>query len=106
MTLLRKCVRYKISISKRFKKSMKALSASERELVLDVVQLLASAQPLAPSYKDHALKGEYAGFRDCHVKPDLVLIYRVFDDILELYLARCGKPQQTRDIELGNSRIP
>ena len=90
MTLLRKCVRYKISISKRFKKSMKALSASERELVLDVVQLLASAQPLAPSYKDHALKGEYAGFRDCHIKPDLVLIYRVFNDILELYLADVG----------------
>ena len=69
---------------------MNALSASERELVLDVVQLLASTQPLTPSYKDHALKGEYAGFRDCHVKPDLVLIYRVFDDILELYLVDVG----------------
>ena len=69
---------------------MKALSASERELVLDVVQLLASAQPLAPIYNDHALKGEYAGFRDCHVKPDLVLIYRVFDNILELYLVDVG----------------
>ena len=69
---------------------MKALSTSERELVLDVVQLLASSQPLAPSYKDHALKGEYAGFRDCHVKPDLVLIYRVFGDILELYLSDVG----------------
>ena len=69
---------------------MKALSASDRQLVLEAASLLASGKKLAPSYKDHALKGEYAGYRDCHIKPDLVLIYRIFDDILELYLADVG----------------
>ena len=69
---------------------MKALSASDRQLVLEAASLLASAQTLPPSYKDHSLKGEYAGYRDCHVRPDLVLIYRIFDDILELYLADVG----------------
>ncbi|MDK4564251.1 type II toxin-antitoxin system YafQ family toxin [Kingella kingae] len=36
-------------------------------------------------YRDHALKGEFAGFRDCHVKPDLVLIYRDNGELLELH---------------------
>ena len=35
-------------------------------------------------YKDHALTGNYKGFRDCHIKPDLVLIYRVQSDTVDL----------------------
>ena len=50
---------------------------------------LADDLPLARRHRDHDLSGEWAGYRDCHVKPDLVLIYRKPDaDILRL--ARLG----------------
>jgi len=43
---------------------------------MDVVNLLAADTPLPPRNSDHALSGEWADHRDCHLKPDLVLIYR------------------------------
>ena len=39
-------------------------------------------------HRDHALTGNWVGFRECHIKPDLVLIYRVFEN--QLQLARIG----------------
>jgi mRNA interferase YafQ len=54
-------------------------------LLSETVTLLASDQPLPIRFRDHALTGEWQGCRDCHLKPDLVLIYRkVGDDTLEL----------------------
>ncbi len=40
--------------------------------------------PLPAKYKDHPLSGDWQGFRDCHIKNDLLLIYRISGDILEL----------------------
>jgi len=54
-----------------------------------VVMLLVSDQPLPERYRDHALTGNWREFRDCHVKPDLVLIYQKPDDE-RLVLARLG----------------
>jgi mRNA interferase YafQ len=45
--------------------------------------------PLSEQYRDHPLTGEWAGFRDCHVKPDLVLIYEK-PDAATLRLVRLG----------------
>ena len=59
-------------------------------LVRDTVELLASGAELLLKYKDHALKGQYLGFRECHVKPYLLLVYRKNNDILELYLLDVG----------------
>ena len=50
----------------------------------EVLNCLTNDLPIPPKYKDHALTGNYKGFRDCHIKPDLVLIYRINSDILEL----------------------
>ena len=55
-----------------------------RELIL----LLAEGQPLPPRYKDHPLAGDWKHFRDCHIEPDWLLIYRVEGD--DLYLVRTG----------------
>jgi mRNA interferase YafQ len=49
---------------------------------------LCSRGPLAPELNDHPLKGEWKGWRDCHVAPDWVIIYRKTAD--ELILARTG----------------
>ena len=54
-----------------------------------IVAALAADEPLEPRYRDHALTGEWKDHRDCHVKPDLVLIYSKPDDVT-LRLVRLG----------------
>ncbi|MDD6969559.1 MAG: type II toxin-antitoxin system YafQ family toxin [Treponema sp.] len=75
---------YKIATTKRFDKEYAKLSPSDREIVKKVINRLAKDEVLEPKYKDHPLKGDYLGFRDCHVKPDLVLIYSKKKDALLL----------------------
>jgi mRNA interferase YafQ len=45
-----------------------------------IVTALANDQPLAEKHRDHALMGDWKDYRDCHIKPDLVLIYRKPDE--------------------------
>lgn len=54
-----------------------------------VLEALATDQKLDPQYRDHDLSGNWAGYRECHVKPDLLLIYRKLDGD-GLRLARLG----------------
>jgi mRNA interferase YafQ len=54
-----------------------------------VLTILVQNQPLSPRLRDHDLSGDWAGYRDCHIKPDLVLIYRIAD-VNTLRLARLG----------------
>jgi mRNA interferase YafQ len=60
----------------------------QREFIR-LVETLANDQPLAEKHRDHALGGEWQDHRDCHIKPDLVLIYRKPDDAV-LQLVRLG----------------
>jgi mRNA interferase YafQ len=59
------------------------------KLLTDAVNLLAADEPLPQRYFDHALTGEWKDFRDCHLRPDLVLIYCKPDDE-SLELVRLG----------------
>jgi len=53
--------------------------------LVEVVKMLVRDVPLAGRYHDHALTGDWKNFRDCHIKPDLVLIYqKPNDEILQL----------------------
>ena len=54
-----------------------------------VVRFLAADIPLEPRYRDHPLRGSLAGYRDCHIRPDLVLIYTK-PDATTLQLVRLG----------------
>ena len=60
------------------------------EKITKVIDLLCAQEPLPPTLHDHALSGDYAGYRDCHVESDLVLIYRIVEDQLQLICARLG----------------
>jgi mRNA interferase YafQ len=54
-------------------------------LLLEALELLASDRSLPQRYFDHSLSGDWSGFRDCHIRPDLVLIYEKPDsDTLRL----------------------
>lgn len=55
------------------------------KLFLSAVKLLSSDSVLPPRYQDHSLSGNWKDHRDCHIKPDLILIYRKPNDsVLEL----------------------
>ena len=53
-----------------------------------VLTLLAREVSLPPEYRDHPLRGDWAGFRDLHIEPDWLLLYRIAGD--EVQLARTG----------------
>ena len=55
-----------------------------------VVLALAAGEELAPKFHDHALSDPWKGFRDCHIRPDWVLVYRIDGGALELVLTRTG----------------
>jgi mRNA interferase YafQ len=69
---------------KRVKKAEPKLDA----LLVPVLTMLAGGVPLPPKFSDHPLTGKWTRHRDCHLKPDLVLIYKVDQD--ELTLVRLG----------------
>ena len=62
----------------------------DTKLLVRVIQLLAEQKPLPKKYKDHDLSGDYAGYRECHITPDWLLIYEVREDELILCLTRTG----------------
>jgi mRNA interferase YafQ len=81
--------------SQRFKRDYRREKSSVigkklEQLLMEVVNLLAIDQPLPRHYFDHALSGgDWRGHRDCHIRPDLILIYRKPDDD-SLELVRLG----------------
>lgn len=83
---------YKIVVSKQFKKDFKL--AKKRGLDLTrletVVNLLASGKVLPKRYRDHSLGGNYRDFRECHIQPDWLLVYRIEKEELMLFLFRTG----------------
>lgn len=54
----------------------------------NVIQLLVRSEPLPAKNRDHALTGDWSGWRDCHLEPDWLLIYKLTPD--ELVLGRTG----------------
>ncbi len=64
-----------IETSKKFDKDLKILVKNDLKLLYKVVGNLATEQPLEPKYKDHPLKGTLKDFRECHLQPDLLLVY-------------------------------
>lgn len=82
----------KIVTSNRFRKDLEL--AKKRNLDLkpleEVVGKLARQEKLDERFHDHPLSGDYSNFRECHIKPDWLLIYYVDDNELELFLFRTG----------------
>ena len=75
---------YTIFSATSFKKDYKKLTLQEKEALKTVITTLANGDALDEQYKDYKLIGNYLGCRECHVKPDLLLIYKINNDILEL----------------------
>jgi len=84
--------KYRIERTSRFKKDYKLIQKRgyDIRLLQEVVVILAKGEPLPEKYLDHQLKGDYKGCRECHITPDWLLVYEVFEDTLTLYLTRTG----------------
>ena len=76
----------------QFKKDLRRMSKRGVDMGFldEVILLLRERKPLPEKYVDHALTGNWAGYRDCHIQPDWVLIYRVDNDALILTATRTG----------------
>ena len=77
-------------LKRDFKRELKGQHRATLEQdFVQLVKFLLNDQPLPDRYRDHALTGNWKDFRDCHIKPDLVLIYQKPDD-KRLLLVRIG----------------
>jgi len=76
----------------QFRKDLKLARKRGRDLTLlgSVIHCLQKEEPLPVANRDHALVGDYIGFRECHIQPDWLLIYRVDRGQLILVLQRTG----------------
>ena len=83
---------YQVKFTTAYKKSYKLMKRSglDTSALDEVVDLLRQGKQLDEKYRDHGLSGNYAGFRECHVKPDWLLIYLIENDILTLTLVDTG----------------
>ena len=84
----------KVEFTGQFKKDYKAAlkrGCDPKELT-NVISMLASQQSLPEKYRDHVLVNSrnYNGMRECHIKPDWLLIYKVYSNRLILELIRTG----------------
>lgn len=80
-----------LKTSKLFRTEIKKIK--NRELlneIKEVIDSLAEGQQLDSKYYPHPLSGNYRTYTECHIRPDLLLIYKVNNQELELYLYRLG----------------
>ena len=78
--------------TRQFEKDLKRMAKRGMPLreLETVIDRLLDQTPLPEKYRDHPLVGDYAGFRECHVRPDWLLIYMVQADRLVLTCMRTG----------------
>jgi len=81
-----------VVLSNMFKKDLKlaAKRGYNLDLLENVVDTLARGEKLTDKFRDHELVGNYSGFRECHIQPDWLLVYRIENSELILFLSRTG----------------
>lgn len=85
--------KYNLRLTKRFKKHLKLMekrNKSSIRKIAETVDLLQKGEKLPERFRNHELAGNLKGNRECHILPDLLLIYRIFNDILILELVDTG----------------
>ena len=82
----------KADYTKHFKKDYKKCKkrGMDETVINKIIRLLIEEKSLPPKYKEHPLKGEYAGFLECHIQPDWLLIYKVNAKNREIIFTRTG----------------
>ena len=83
---------YEVRFTTKFKKDLKLAQRQGKDLdkLFNIVEMLANDELLDVKYKDHELSGLFNGFRECHIEPDWLLIYKKNKEQIILYLSRTG----------------
>lgn len=81
-----------IDFTSKFEKDIKKILKQEKDLkeLQSIIDILAESIPLEKKYKDHQLKGKLKDFRDCHIQPDWLLLYKIDFKNNKLILYRTG----------------
>lgn len=100
-------MKYQIKYSKEFKKGLKKLKNDTQSLILlkNIITKLANDENLEAKFKDHKLVGDYEGFRECHIKPNLLLIYKKEERILILSCVTLGSHKSFFDIFVFQRKV-
>lgn len=85
-------MKLKVQFYTQFKRDVKLAQKRnlDTSLLKSVVDKLSEGKKLEAKYRDHMLTGDYAGYRECHLQPDWLLVYKIVSDTLTLVLARTG----------------
>lgn len=84
--------KYELVTTSKFRKEYKKLVKRNYDMTLlnNVVEMLLNGEELPEKNDDHSLTGNWKGYRECHIEPNWLLIYRIYEDTLVLSLARTG----------------
>lgn len=84
--------KYELATTSAFRREYKNLVKRNYDMSLldNIVEMLLNGEELPPKNKDHNLTGNWKGYRECHIEPDWLLVYRIYEDVLVLSLARTG----------------
>lgn len=84
--------KYEIKNTTQFKKDYKLAKRRGLNITLlkEIITKLANGEILEEKYRDHALSGNWNGYRECHIQPNWLLIYRIDENVLVLTLTRTG----------------
>ena len=79
-------MQYELKYTKTFRRSYKRAKKRGLDVSLlgEVVEMLRCGKELPEKYSDHWLTGDYSKCRECHIKPDLLLIYETGEDSIQL----------------------
>lgn len=85
-------IKYTVKSTNQFKKDYKQAMKQNKKIKLldEIITLLTNGEILSEKYKDHELKGNWKGYRECHISPDWLLVYFIDNDVLVLTLTRLG----------------
>ena len=85
-------MKYYVQFTNQFKKDLKLAKKQGKNLdkLFEVIDILANGGALDAKYRDHDLTGNYKGTRECHIEPNRLLIYEIYEDVLVLMLYHMG----------------
>lgn len=85
-------MKYEIAKTSQFKRDYKRVKAQGKALskLAAVINCLAEGESLTNEYNDHPLRGNWIGYRECHIEPNWLLIYKIEKQLLILSLTRTG----------------
>ena len=85
-------MKYEIQPTNRFKKDLKLCKSRgyDINLITQIIKKISNGEQLEEKNKDHDLSGNWAGYRECHIQTDWLLIYKIDGNELIIYLTRTG----------------